>query len=241
MRLPKTKAMQIAIGSLKGGVGATTLTVNLAVVLQRAGHCVALIESDCARPVSQWVQRRQAAGLGTIEHRQATADERFEDSGHPYTLIDVGTCVGSAQILLKSADIWLAPTPPTSLEIAATLKLFQQWQEVRSTRSKPGLFAAALNRVGFDERDLESSARRKLSVGGPNLLVLNQSLSRFPAWDDTYSGRGVHELAAPTAARAGAELHAMSIELLSAALKELLPAPVFPSTSFRRQPASEQS
>ena len=214
--------MLIAIGSMKGGVGATTLSVNLAVLLQRSGHCVALIDCHVDEPVSRWVHRRQVAGLGTVEHWQATADDPFDDSRHSYAIIDVGTCPSSTQTLLESADIWLAPTPPTPLEVDATLTLFHRWQEVRNTVSKPGLFAAVLTRIGPDERDLDWTARRKLSLAGPNLQVLNQSLNRHPAFDATYNGCGLHELPQPLAAKANAEFQAMSVQLFSAALATLL-------------------
>lgn len=209
----------IAIGSMKGGVGATTLSVNLAVVLQRAGHGVALVDCELAQPICRWVGRRQVSGLGTINHRQATVDDSFNDAGFPYTIIDVGTCRRSTQALLARADIWLAPTPPTPLEVDATMNLFGRWQEARTIARRPGLFAAVLTRVGSDERDLERSARRKLFRSHLDLVVLNQSLNRHPAWDTTYNGYGLHELPAPEATRAGAELHSMSVEMLSFALR----------------------
>ncbi len=221
----------IAIGSMKGGVGATTLSVNLAVVLQRAGSGVALVDCELAQPIGRWMERRQASGLGTINHRQATAEDSFNDARHPYTIIDVGTCARSTQALLGRADIWLAPTPPTPLEVDATLNLFRRWQEARNIARRPRLFAAVLTRVAPDERDLDRSARRKLFRSPSDLVVLNQSLNRYPAWDTTYSGYGLHELPAPEATRAGAELHSMSVELLSLALRVLRAPPIASRTS----------
>lgn len=216
---------RIAIGSMKGGVGATTLSVNLAVMLQRAGHGVALVDCELAAPIVGWMERRKAAGLGTIDHRQASENDSFEDAGHPFTIVDVGTSARSTQALLGRADIWVAPTPPTPLEVEATLKLFRRWQDARSIARRPGLFAAVLTRVGQDERDLERSARRKLFRGHQDLVVLNQSLNRHPAWDTTYNGYGLHELPGPEATRAGSELHSMSVGLLSFALRSAGAAP----------------
>ena len=53
--------MIITIGSHKGGTGKSTLAVNLAVIYQRAGHRVIVIEADpSVSTSSMWAARREA-------------------------------------------------------------------------------------------------------------------------------------------------------------------------------------
>ena len=47
--LPGVKAI-IAIGSGKGGVGKTTLAVNLAIAMAKLGHTVGLVDADIYGP-----------------------------------------------------------------------------------------------------------------------------------------------------------------------------------------------
>jgi len=49
--LPGVNAI-IAVGSGKGGVGKTTLSVNLAIALSKMGHKVGLLDGDVYGPVS---------------------------------------------------------------------------------------------------------------------------------------------------------------------------------------------
>src|SRR5881409_621525 len=60
----------IAVGSGKGGVGKTTVAVNLALALARLGHKVGLLDADVYGP-------NVPIMLGTLQEPQATAEKRI--------------------------------------------------------------------------------------------------------------------------------------------------------------------
>lgn len=139
--------------------------------------------------------------------------------------------------LLPKVDIWLAPTSPVFPDFKSTLDLFALWRSARAGEGGPGLFASAITQVGPNERDLEWAARRKLSFMGQDMLVLNQSLTRHPAWDVTYSGHAMHELPANVAGKAASEFSAMLGQLFAFGLLTLA-APLRFRTPHNGQPNS---
>ena len=54
----------IACGNLKGGVGKTTIAVNLACALATRGHPVAMLDLDPHGGALAWASRRPLAGPG---------------------------------------------------------------------------------------------------------------------------------------------------------------------------------
>jgi ATP-binding protein involved in chromosome partitioning len=74
----------IAVGSGKGGVGKTTLSVNLAVALVKLGHKVGLLDADVYGPNVPLM-------LGASGQPQANADNRIEPlQAHGLKVISVG-------------------------------------------------------------------------------------------------------------------------------------------------------
>src|SRR5438270_12639642 len=67
--LPGVDAI-IAVGSGKGGVGKTTLAVNLALALTKLGHTVGLLDADVYGP-------NVPIMLGTTQEPLATLDKRI--------------------------------------------------------------------------------------------------------------------------------------------------------------------
>jgi len=74
----------IAVGSGKGGVGKTTLAVNLAIALSKLGHKVGLLDADVYGPNVPLM-------LGASGQPQASADNRIEPMrAHGLKVISVG-------------------------------------------------------------------------------------------------------------------------------------------------------
>lgn len=210
--------MRIAVGSLNGGVGSTTLSVNLAYALQRAGHRVAVVDAGPGQSVLRWMSRRDIAGLGRMECGLALPAHESSEREAAYMVIDVGAGQQSVMRALPIVDIWLAPTPPSFPEYTSTLQLYRMWCAARGTSSKAGLFVAALVRVGQNESDLDRAARRHMSSADDGFHLLNQSLSRHPAWDETYGGHALHELPKHVAGRALFDFSMLLVELLALGL-----------------------
>ena len=81
--LPGVAAI-IAVGSGKGGVGKTTLAVNLAIVLEKMGHKVGLLDADVYGPNVPLM-------LGTSAQPKVLGDNRIEPlEAHGLKVISVG-------------------------------------------------------------------------------------------------------------------------------------------------------
>ena len=67
--------MLIVIGHHKGGVGKSTLTVNLAAELQRRGQRVCIVEADpTVHTTSNWAADRAEAGREPIRTERITGN-----------------------------------------------------------------------------------------------------------------------------------------------------------------------
>lgn len=219
----------IAVGNLKGGVGTTTLALNLAALLQHGGHDVTMVDCAGGLDVYRWVQRRQHEGLGTIKYREWWPDASLYYEESSYTIVDAGSDRRAVLPLLAQVDLWLAPTPPVSVDFMSTVTLLDLLRDARNARGRSALFAAVIARVDPNERDLEWTARRKLAFARPDMLVLNQSLTRHAAWDATYGGHAVHELPTPVAGIAASQFSAMVGQFFGHGLLALTARPRLPS------------
>lgn len=116
----------IALLNQKGGVGKTTLSVNLARALQLRGWRVLIIDTDPQGSAQDWCQAGQDHGLDmpvVVGVERPTLEKSIPQLRHAFDIIIID---GAAKLqdmtvsALKVADIVLIPVQPTALDIWAT-------------------------------------------------------------------------------------------------------------------------
>jgi chromosome partitioning protein len=193
--------MIIALASLKGGSGKTTLSVHLAAAISQAGRKVLLADADPQGSASDWAAAREdtppfpVVGMArnTI-HRDLPAIA----SDYHHTVIDTPPRVSAlARAALLAADVVLIPCQPSSYDIWAASETVTLIDEARGF--KPDLLGAfVINRkipntlIGRDVVD---------ALGEYDLPLLDTALAQRVAYAESAAGYSVLETA-PTSAAA---------------------------------------
>ena len=169
-------ALVMAIGNLKGGVGKSTLAVNLA--CQLAGSCrVRLIDADAQATAAEWL----AAGHLPIEGEALPLDDERDAQAwiKRVTAIDAdlvvidlpphsGAATAAALIL---ADLFVVPVTPSGLDLRAAGKALAMLHEARAARGdgKPAalLVPSKVDRRMAAGREIEAALHEMGEPVGP--------------------------------------------------------------------------
>ena len=139
----------ISVINLKGGVGKTTIALNLAATLADHGHQVLLIDADPKQSATQWAQQGPAVG-GAGALPMAVAPLRAAD-GAPQFQAALARLAQAAQATLVVidcppelsdpalvaallADLVLVPVTPSPLDLWAAKQAVTTAQEARTLR-----------------------------------------------------------------------------------------------------------
>ena len=122
----------ITFAAQKGGVGKSTLAVNLAVAAEASGIRTALFDLDPQESATAWSERRQeeAPHVEPISARRLDqAIDAAAASGFGLTIIDTPPAAGTeAAAAAQRADLVLIPCRPSAFDLSAiqtTAKLVQ--------------------------------------------------------------------------------------------------------------------
>lgn len=135
----------IACGNLKGGVGKTTIAVNLAVALALRGRDVVLLDLDPQASAATWASgahlpiRVEAApaALHTSGRWCARAGE-WVQAGHLVVLDLPPLLVPPLASALMIADLLIVPVTPSALDVAATEQTLRMARITRESRRNRG-------------------------------------------------------------------------------------------------------
>ena len=115
----------VALVSMKGGSGKTTVAAHVAAAAAAQGRNVALLDTDPQQSAARWGDRRAAAlpvVLTVPPSRLAAELQRCADAGTDLAIIDTPPRAGSdnaAQVAARVADLVLLPCRPSVLDVEA--------------------------------------------------------------------------------------------------------------------------
>jgi chromosome partitioning protein len=171
-----THTKVIAVANPKGGVGRTTLAMNLAGALANAGYSVRVVDGDPMQTAMHW----SAVGRHFPATVVAAANfdrEAMMQEGADVVIVD---CPNSrtlefSRAALAASDLTLVPVRPSKLDIWATATFLSDVQDVAST-ARLQLVANSVEQTPLDAELLNEIKR----LPYPMLATLQSD----PAFDD---------------------------------------------------------
>ena len=204
--------MIIGILNQKGGVGKTTLSVNIAAALALAGKSVLLIDADPQGSALDWSAMREAAPLFTvIGLPRATVHKEIKalSKGYEFVIIDGPPRVSEiARSAMMASDLILIPIQPSPYDVWAA-------DEVVKLVADAVVFKEKLKSCFVINRKIANTAiGRDVNIALSNypLDVLTSSVTqRIVFAEAAAQGRSVFEL---NDSKAAAEIQSLCAELL---------------------------
>lgn len=205
--------MILVVGNTKGGVGKTTLAVNLAVARALSGRDLLLVDGDEQGTALTFTQLRTEglgeAGYTAVALTGAALRSQVRQLAPKYDdiIIDVGgRDTGSLRAALTVADTLLVPVQPRSFDVWALDQVATLVAEAREINE--GLRAVAILN-GADPQGGDNEAALQMIRDIEGIEVLPTSIVRRKAFPNAAAeGRGVLEQS-PRDAKAVDELTAL--------------------------------
>ena len=190
--------MILAVGNTKGGVGKTTLAVNLAIIRAAAGRDVLLVDGDEQGTATSFTELRAgeigAAGYTAVSLQGAAVRTNVRQLGSKYDdiIIDVGgRDTGSLRAALTVAHALLVPLQPRSFDIWAMETMAGLVKEAREVNDQLRA-VAVLNAADPQGTDNVDAADALAEIEG--ILYLPCTIVRRKAFPNAAAaGRAVTE------------------------------------------------
>jgi len=206
--------MILAIGNIKGGVGKTTLAVNLAILRTLAGRDVLLVDGDEQGTAASFTDLRTeqigSPGYTAVSLQGAAVRTQVRQMAGKYDdiLIDVGgRDTGSLRAALIVADRLLVPVQPRTFDIWALDQMAELVAEAKALNEQLEAFSV-LNAADAQGRDNDEAADALRQVKGvgylPNPVIRRKAFPNAAA-----GGRSVLEQS-PRDTKAADELEALA-------------------------------
>jgi chromosome partitioning protein len=145
--------MVIGITNLKGGVGKSTISQNLAVGLVLKGYKVCVLDTDTEQRSSmKWAGLREAnfphISVVGIEGEQINKEAKYQEQNHDIVIIDGSPQLAKAQTkTLTASDILLIPLSPSSLDFWSMEQFLERYEQVKEAKGDSIEAYIILNKV----------------------------------------------------------------------------------------------
>src|SRR5215212_4526151 len=178
--------MILTVGNTKGGVGKTTLAVNIAIARALAGRDVLLVDGDEQRTASDFTELRTEllghAGYTAVSLQGAALRTQVRQLAPKYedVVIDVGgRDTGSLRAALTVSQTLLIPVQPRSFDVWAVGQIAELVREAREINDRLQALVV-LNAADPQGHDNEEAVEAVREVEG--LVVLDGVIGRRKAF-----------------------------------------------------------
>ncbi len=185
----------LAVISRKGGVGKTTLSVNLAMAAYESGLKTVVADLDSQRSAQAWYAARSTPGptvVATNAGKVFPVWSSAVNSGCDLMILDTPASAEAETLqAFKLADMCLLVSRPNYFDIAALTKSIELLRQF----NKPGLIVlnqAPARRLGEEPKIVLNAARALRLTGVPLATIGLRYRASFPA--SSSMGLGVGEL-----------------------------------------------
>ncbi len=127
--------MIISLVNQKGGVGKTTIALNMAGCLSERGRRILLVDADPQGSVLQWQSIAEHHAFDVVHRPSASllSDRRALTRNHDHVIIDAPPAIGDiTRAVLAASDLAIVPIGPSPLDIWSskeTVALFPEAQK----------------------------------------------------------------------------------------------------------------
>jgi chromosome partitioning protein len=164
----------ICILNQKGGVGKTTLSINLARALQQAEFNVVLVDADPQGSSRDWNDANEGKIIPVVGLDRKTLPTDIKNiTGYDIAIVDGAPQTKELTVAaIKAADVVLIPVQPSPFDIWATndlLELVQERKELMNGKPKAAFIVSRQiqnTSVGNEVRGVLSDAGIKVFTNG---------------------------------------------------------------------------
>ena len=186
-------AIVVAVVALKGGVGKSTICLNIAAALHRAKHRTLLVDADSQGTLRAWAARGADSNYDGppvvgLDGRTLRRDLQRVADGFEIALVDAPPRLGAeARAAMIEADMVLMPVTPGAADVWALQETLTLLEDARSMRPEIGA-AVVMNRT--DRTNLAATA--KAALGELPVPILTSTLGNRVAFGEaTLAGEAV--------------------------------------------------
>lgn len=192
--------MILLVGHQKGGVGKSTLAVNIAVELQRQGSDVLLVEADpTVHTVTNWARDREENDHRHIQAVQKTGNLHSSlkelDTKYDFVIVDApGKDSREMRTAMAAAQVFVLPMQPSQADLDTTESLVATLNEALDLN--PGLrTVAVINRAATNVFARDVKEARDYLSSFPELEVARTVIHDRKAYQNCLAeGLGVVEM-----------------------------------------------